>query len=280
MRLHRVLLIAWWPLALAGCLTTSNQAKWFNPSPLLRPTADENSALIQYVMIERTAGTDEINRRAWDRVDEQNLSFETRSLLEAAGLRVGIADETAAGALRKLIDDPRTAAGHRARTFALDRPATLNLTEMRPQTEFVVPIAEGRTTTFAKPQAVLGFDVTVRDGGDGKTLVRLLPRVRYQDSSQIVTSDLADRGTSTETFPAAGFEITISASDYLVIGTDDYWPGTFGHTALTGDSDGRTVQRILVIKAGLSKATRANPLPSTPGQKSISLPLVTQANLR
>src|SRR5215470_7424306 len=82
MRLARVLCIALVPFAVAGCLSEGTRARLFNSPPLLGTGNDPDNAQIQYVIIERRAGTEEINRRAWDRVDEQILSFETRAVLD------------------------------------------------------------------------------------------------------------------------------------------------------------------------------------------------------
>src|SRR4051812_7241770 len=103
MRFLRVVLIVSLPAVLAGCFSDGSRSHWLNPLPLLRSTADEDSALVQYVIVERTEGTEEINRRAWDRVDEQILSFETRTMLEEAGLRVGTTSESLPGVMRKLV---------------------------------------------------------------------------------------------------------------------------------------------------------------------------------
>jgi hypothetical protein len=238
--------------SVAGCFSTGSQSNRSSPFPLVGTGAEPDTAIIQYVIVERTFGTDEINRRVWDRVDEQVLPYEIRSVHEAAGLRVGIANETAPGVLRKLIDDPRTAWGHRARTFALDRPAPLTVTGNLDRAEFAAPAANGGRTKFARTNVVLGFEMTVRRASEGKVLVKLVPRARYQDPSQILPTDIADRGLGTDTFPAAGFEIALSTSAYLVVGTDSYWEGTFGHAAFTERTEDRRVQRLLVIRAGRS----------------------------
>src|SRR6478672_2678476 len=99
MRLARVLSVGLLPVALAGCLHDEDRPHWMNRISLLQPPLAEDAASIEYVLVERTAGGEEINRRVWDRIDEQILPFETRTVLEEAGLRVGIASESAPGPL-------------------------------------------------------------------------------------------------------------------------------------------------------------------------------------
>jgi hypothetical protein len=235
-------------IALVGCLSSTSQVGRFDP---LAPIGGEpDAAIIQYVIVERNLGSEDINRRAWDRVDEQVLPYETRMVLEAAGLRVGTASETAPGALRKLIDDPRTAWGHRARTFPLDRPAPLTVSGTLERAEFTAPTAEDARAKFARTGVALGFDMTLRNSADGRAIVKLVPRARYQDPSHILPVDIEDRGLGTDTFPAAAFEIALSPSQYLIVGTDSYWRGTFGYTAFTESSEDRAVQRLLVVRAG------------------------------
>src|SRR5262245_33428723 len=170
MRLVRLLLLGLTPVALAGCLHEADRPAWMNRLPLLRGTPDPDSALIQYVIVERTASGDEINRRVWDRIDEQLFPFETRTVLEAAGLRVGTVSESTPGPLRKMIEDPRTDWGHRVRSFALDKPAPLFVSGAIPRAAFTLPGLDGRPTSFGRDQVALGFDMTVRDGPDNKVV--------------------------------------------------------------------------------------------------------------
>jgi hypothetical protein len=278
MRIVRAVMIAAIPIALVGCLSDGNRPRWLDPIPLLGGTTDPDTALLQYVIIERTAGTDDINRRAWDRVDEQVLSYETRSALEAAGLRAGTTTESAPGVLRKLIDDPRTSWGHRARTFALDKPAPLPVSGIIERAEFSMPTANGGTIPFNREGAVLGFDITVRRGNDGKVLCKVVPRAKYHDPSQILPADAGDRGLSTQNFPAAGFELALLPSEFIVIGTDSYWEGSFGHAAFISEKDERQAQRMLVLKAMRSKADGQSPLVIPDSDEQVEAPpLAVQA---
>jgi hypothetical protein len=268
MRLARAVLFALVPIVLAGCFTQASRSRSINPFPLLGGGQDPDSALVKYVVIERKAGSEEINRQAWARVDEQILPFETRKALEQAGLRVGVTGESAPGELRRLIDEPRTKWGHRVRTFGLDSPAPLILSTNLPHVEFSLPGPNGEKVPFVKDGVVLGFDITVRDGKDGKMVVKFVPRARFSDPTQLMPADIADRGLGTQTFPAAGVEIAIAPNEYLVIGTDNFWRGTFGHATFTDVNEDRPVQRMLVLSAfrnrasGLPEGEDAPPLAS------------------
>jgi hypothetical protein len=278
MRLARVLCTAFIPIALAGCLHEADRPSWLNKVPFLG-LGDADTAYLEYVVIERSGGGEDINRRVWDRIDEQIFPFEARTLLEDTGLRVGIAGESMPGPLRKMIEDPRTDRAHRGRSFALDKPVPMMLTGQLPRTEFSVPAADGSSTMFKREMASLGFDVTIRDAADGKSLVRLVPRARYRDPSRLLPTDLEDREQATELFPSAGFEIALGASDYLVVGTDWYWTDTFGSAALVDEKDGRPIQRLLVLRASRNKAKGdINHLSGEP-ERAAAPPLATQASL-
>jgi hypothetical protein len=278
MRLARLLLIGLVPLGLVGCLHEADRPAWMKRLPLLRSTPDPDTATLEYVLIERPVGGDEINRKVWDRIDEQIVPFETRTVLDDAGLRVGIANESTPGPLRKMIDDPRTGRGHRFRTFSLDKPAPLLVSGALPRAEFTLPTADGRSTKFIREQAALGFEFTIRDAPDGKVQVKLVPHAKFRDAGQLIPGASGEREQGTESFPAASFEVVLSASEYLVIGTDSYRGGTFGHSALIGPKDERQIQRLLVLWATRStpEPDGQHPLPDKVGQATTP-PLAIQA---
>ena len=271
MRLARWLVIGLLPLGLAGCLHEADRPTWMNRIPLLRNAPEPGTASLEYVLIERPAGGEEINRQVWNRIDELIVPFETRLVLEATGLRVGIASESTPGPLRKLIDEPRTGRGHRYRTFPLDKPAPLLVSGPVPHATFPIPSGEDGTSRFVRDDAALGFEVTVRDGPDGKVQVKLVPHARFRDAGHLLPTG-GERNVGTETFPAAGFEIALGPTEYLVIGTDYLREGTFGHAALTGQVEERTVQRLLVLRAG---QTKAEPAAST--TQATAAPIASQA---
>lgn len=275
MRLARPLLIALLPAALAGCLHEADRPPWLDPFPLFGSLPEGDAAAVEYVLVERTAG-EEINRRVWDRIDEQVLPFETRAILEEAGLRVGIASESAPGPLRKMIEDPRTHRGHRGRFFALDKATPLALDGFRPRAEFEIPALEGGKTSFARDTVSLGFEITVRDAGDGKVVIHLVPNARYRDPNHLLPAEGVIRGEATETFPGAAFDVTMAPTEYLVIGTDWYWDGTFGHLAFTGQKGDRDVQRILVLRGTRTKADA----PAASGNATEAPPLASQTAAR
>src|SRR5262249_28569890 len=209
MRLVGGFLVGIAALVLAGCFRTGGGVTHSSSQyQLLHPTTDTDTAYLEYVVIERTEGGEEINRRAWDRVDEQMLPFETRRVLESAGLRVGVTSDTAPGPLRRLIEDPRTNRGHRGRTFALEKPAELHVSGALERAAFPIPGAADGPARFARPFVQLGFDLTVRDAADGRALVQLVPWARYRDRALLLPNDPdGRRDQTTETFPGAAFDV-------------------------------------------------------------------------
>jgi hypothetical protein len=251
MRRARRWLVALLVVGLAGCFSTREQrARWADPFDLFAPGRDTDSASVHYVIIERPVG-EEINRRVWDQVDEQIVPFETRTALEAAGLRVGRVGGTMPALLRRLVDNPRSRGGLRGRYFALDKPVPLATTDRLPTVDFPVADAEGNVSRFTKEKATLGFDVTVREAKAGETgavVLKVVPHARFRDPTRLLVGELSDGDIATELFPAAGIE--------LVIGTDSYREDTFGHAALVGEKDGEPAQRLIVLWAGLAKSPK------------------------
>src|SRR5262249_61028642 len=111
----------------------------------------------------------------------------------------------APGPLRKLIEDPRTVRGPRHRTFPIDKPAPLFLTDPLPRAEFALCAADGSPAFFARESVALGFEITVRDAPEGKVQVRLVPRARYREPSRLLPPGLGERDPATQTLPAARF---------------------------------------------------------------------------
>jgi hypothetical protein len=277
MRLVRLFLVGLVPVGLIGCVHEADRPAWMNRIPLLRATPEPDSALLAYVIVERTAGGDDVNRKVWDRIDEQLFPFETRTVLEDAGLRVGTASESTPGPLRKMIEDPRTGGGHRGRTFALDKPAPLFVSGAVPRATFALPAADGHRINFNRTEVALGFEVTVRDAPDGKVFIKLVPHAKYREPNQLVPTEGLERDQGLESFPAAGFEVALSPTEYLVVGTDSHRDGTFGHAALTGPKDDRVVQRLLVLRAGRTRPEHSAPTNSD--SQAVAPPLVTQATM-
>lgn len=136
--------------------------------------------------------------------------------------------------------------------------------------EVIVLLYENPTIVF------LGFELTVRDGPDGKMLVKLVPHARFREANYLLPSETGERAVGTDHFPAAGFEVALSPSEFLVIGTDSYREGTLGHATLTGQEDDRAVQRLLVLRAGRTKGEREGQFPDRDSQ-AVAPPIASQA---
>lgn len=280
MRLARALCAAFLPLVVAGCLSDreSIAARWRDRLPLFRSAPDADTAFVEYVVAERAAGGDDVNRRVWDRIDEQGVPYETRAILEENGLRAGTIGGSTPGPLRGMIDDPRTSRGHRFRSFPLDKPAPLMVAGPLSRAEFALAGSQG-PMAFAHDQINLGFELIVREAPDGKVIVKFVPQARFREPMQLLPSVTGERDQGSESFPAAGFEIALSPNEYLVVGTDVFRPDTFGYAAFTDVKDGRPVQRLLVLRAGLTKADRGSPGFLGSDDRAGAAPLATQAGI-
>ena len=254
-------------------------ARWRDRLPLFRSAPDADTAFAEYVLVERPVGNEDINRHVWDRIDEQVIPYETRAALEEIGLRVGTIGGSTPGPLRGMIDDPRTGRGHRFRSFALDKPAPLLLNGPQ-RVEFATTSADGGPTRFARDQVHLGFEVSVRESADGKVLVKFVPQARFREALQLLPSISGERDQGSESFPVGSFEIALAPNEYLVIGTDVLKPGTFGHSTFTELKEERGVQRLLVLRAGLTRADRSEEKGLLGGNgKPTVAPLAAQAGI-
>lgn len=266
---------------LAGCLTAdSMRNRWLDRFQIFRPQLDSDSAFVEYVVIERPPGDEVVNRRVWDRIDEQVLAFEVRSVVEENGLRVGTISGSTPGPLRSLIEDPRNDAGHRFRTFHADKPISLPIGSVLPKAELTFAAGEHPPVRFSREQAQLGFQFSLRAGKEGGIVLKCVPEAKYRDLKPFSTDLTIDRETTTEQFGDGAFEINLGPSEYLVIGTDVYREKTFGHNAFVGESHEKPVQRLLVLRAGQGRSERLVP-PLLNGKEDAAgaPPLASQASV-
>lgn len=246
---------------LAGCFTAdSMRNRWLDRFQLFRPQVDADSAFVEYVIIERSPGEEVINRRVWDRIDEQVLPFEIRSLVEENGLRVGTISGSTPGPLRALIEDPRNENSHRFRTFHADKPISILTGPLLPNLDVSFYAGEHPPVKFAREQVQLGFQFSLQNGKDGGVLIKCVPEGKYRDPKPFVTDLSVDREFSIEQFTDGAFEVNLGPTEYLVIGSDVYRDKTFGYSAFVGPNKAeKPVQRLLVIRAGQGKAERMVP---------------------
>lgn len=285
MRLARLTWLAYLPLfsCLVGCMGEgTTRARLFDGLPFLDTKPASESAYLEYVLIDRPAGRDDINRRVWDRVDEQVLNADIRSTLEDNGLRIGTISETMPGILRGMVDDPRTNRGHRFRSFQADKSVALYITPVNKPIDFTMPNGEREPIKFQRDQALLGFEISVKELPDHKVHVKLVPMTKYHDANLFVPQQGELREQATELFPAGTIELTVPQGEYIVIGTEFYKDKTFGKMAFVGESATleRTAQRVLVLRAGLNKADRVAPqLLNGKDDPTGTLPIASQASL-
>jgi hypothetical protein len=270
---------------LTGCLGWgTSRAQLFDRLPFLNPNPPTDSAFIEYVLIDRPAGREDINRQLWERVDEQVLNADIRYVLEENGLRVGTISDAMPGPLRSMFDDPRTTRGHRYRSFAAEKSATLYITPEPKHVAFTMHNGSSEPIKFAREQAQLGFEISVKELPDNRIHVKLVPVAKYHDPSQFIPTAKSGgiREQANESFPTGIIEVTLSATEYIVIGTEFYSQNTFGNVTFVGDSSTleRAAQRVLVLRAGLTKAERSAPkMLNGKDDPSGTLPIASQASV-
>jgi hypothetical protein len=278
-RLSALFIVGCLPL-FTGCFTAdAMKGRWMDRFQLFRSTPDD-TAFVEYVLIERRAGDETINRRVWDRVDETVLPFESRSILEENGLRIGTISGSTPGPMRSLIEDPRTDKGHRFRSFQADKPISLAVSEMIPKTDFTFTAGNHPPVKFQHETVQLGFQLSISEGKNGNLVVKCTPEGKYRDLKPFNTDLSTDREFTTEQFVDGTFEISLNSTEYLVIGTDSYREHTLGYAAFINQGNNQPMQRMLVIRAGRNKSERqAPPLMNGEADDAGPLPLASQASV-
>jgi hypothetical protein len=247
-------------MLLAGCTyDRGSQTRWYDKFNLLGGPGPE-TAFIEYVVIDRPFGSDDINSRIWDRIDEHVIPYETRDLLSSNGFRVGTVSTTTPGTLRTMIDAPHSSIGHRFKSFAAEKTVSLKFNPLS-KAEFVAINESGQSTEFQPVDAKFGFQVTIVPA-DGKSLVKFVPEMTHKDKSKYAPPGGAGIGWTdeiTETFPRAAFEVPIGEGEYIVIGTDAARRGTLGLTTFSQTEGSTQSQKLIVLRVGKTGTDKPKP---------------------
>ncbi|MEO2089190.1 MAG: hypothetical protein ABGY75_06800 [Gemmataceae bacterium] len=211
-------------------------------------------------LIEQPHGHDYLTRGLWaDAVDP--LPPELSARLAANGLRVGVISGSVPDELENL---GRTAAiSPMLRTVQVDQPKTV---PVNGPIESVTVLVRAEPTSTPQPKQFerveCGVMVTSTPTADGRVRLRCEPRMQHGSRRPYFqpTADGFDREDRrpTEEFPALAWEVMLSASDVLVVGStaepDDDALGAAFFLARTPD---RWRQRVFTLQATSTAPTPA-----------------------
>lgn len=229
----------------SGCLST-----WF---PAKVPTTRSNSPLssdpyngsdvliIDYWMIERLAGSAEIDREAWQTADESVVESDRRTKLERAGFRCGTVGGLLSVSLQELLSRPKSIIAQRQKRLPIRGEFALPIQRF--------PAASATPTQPDESEAILTLSGEHLDGGNVR--LKLKTHVQTTKASDLEGSNVgwlaAQKKEAVEGVPLE-WTVDLSPNQFLLLGTRYSAADTTGHRFFLGATDDTRVQRMMAIR--------------------------------
>ena len=282
MRHGRVLLLALTAATLAGCAGDGplTSVSWLRRPRSFQP-ADSEAVQMEVALVEVSAGDRFVNTGLWTFVDEQIIAPEKKEVLENSGFRVGQAGVALPDELRELLESERSCPSARRITLHSGGPG--KLLELGPplaRCRFELPQGE-KTTVAELEKGQCGLLVTPTLTEDGGTRLSFTPQVKHASRSLIPWRPKADLSgwmrqgqEAVESYPALGWEVTLTPGQYALVGARWDRPGSLGHVSFIRINEAAPVQRLLVIRTARPAVADFGPASGT----SRPPPLALQVN--
>lgn len=226
---------------------------------------------VESVLFERPLGDPLINGDIWGR-DSGGLSPQTRVLLEENGLRVAVLGGNLPPEFLRMLESGDGAVSPQGYTFGNRTEIVVPTVGPLATCEFCVRTELGGERETKKLKTVHGgFRIQPRTANDGRVKLTLEPQVQHGERQDFIRPASDTTGFTFqselphERYESLGFEVSLGAGEYLLIG----WPAadegdsrTLGSTLFCVDGKGEPRQRVLVLRAGSRGAAPAvaNPL--------------------
>ncbi|MBI2804128.1 MAG: hypothetical protein HYX68_03990 [Planctomycetes bacterium] len=242
------------PGTLSGCFTgeASQRASWLKK--FQQQATPPDHAILEIALLERPIGDALINDRIWKETDEFIVDDpERRRAIEENGLRLGQLVGAPPREFQQMLLSKRCCVNSQARIFPAGKAVPIWLGAGVPHTFFDFVIGN-RRQEVSFDQARFGLEVTATFTKDGRTRLTFTPQV--ENGEQLLPFQ-ADPENSTwklriekasKKYPELGWEATLGANQYLVVGARLERDRTLGPTAFVQLDGVSGVQRLLVIR--------------------------------
>jgi hypothetical protein len=243
----------------------------------LAPLASSDGLVVDSVLLERPAGDPFLDRDLWAAVLPVGPP-EKRALLSENGLRAGVLGGAVPTRLLTLLESESDTVDPSTRTFNVRKDAVIpTAVPADPCRYSVLPDLAGKPVPVELTQARCGIFVRPQQTLDGRVRLFCEPQVQHgvrqewlrptEDGTRFVKRE----EVPLERYPELGFEVTLGAGDYLLIGWPTERPDVLGSALFAVEANGRPRQRVLVIRA------RPMVLPGPHDLKPITSPLALPA---
>lgn len=246
-------------LSALGCMTLprgAGSSEWLEELGMFGgQSTPVNKIFLQTTLIDQPAGDPYLTRDLWQSLTRP-LAPEHGALLAENGVRVGLIDGNPPPEFLRLVTSEQHTLRPMQSTCTPGDAKVIPVNGPLDQVSFGV-LAEIGTTpmTFDLPGAECGFAITPKPAADGQVQLHIEPRVQHGQKQGWLrpTADgtgFAWRdGKPAESFGKLAWDVTVTPSDYLVIGSTERPVGTLGSAFFLNDANGLSRMRVLVIRA-------------------------------
>lgn len=260
MRQGTALFLGVWAALTAGCVTAQPvraPAAWVQRLRPFQAAPRPDLVIMEVVLLERPVGDPYINQELWGLADEQVVPLECKALLEDNGLRVGQLGGIPPARLQTLLTSEKSCANPRRLQLRAGSERTLSMGPVITRCTFDLR-QEGDPETVELHQAECDLTVVPTPLEDGRVRLHFTPQIRH-GTSALVFKPAPDQAGGIEwalreqqpreDYAALGWDVTLGASAYIIIGARFDRPGTLGHRTFVRPEESVPVQRLLVLRA-------------------------------
>jgi hypothetical protein len=242
------------PLALlliCGCVLPGTRPDGETTS--LKPAAGPlgaDAVGLEVSVLEVPVGDRYVNGGLWEAIDEQVVALEHKAAIDDNGFRVGLVGGVRPTEFDELLRSPRSNPGGHWYQMRAGHAKVVTLGGPRPVCEFrlVADGQPGQVRTIEKARCALQITPTLT--ADGAVKLAFLPQVQHGSRPVWLAPIVGDEpAIPADAFPAVGWEVTVAAGEFIVVGAQFDKSDTLGHACFV-DTDGvKPVQRLLAIRA-------------------------------
>jgi len=242
-------------LLASGCATIdeprqANTSFFDRLHPAQDPQHDDLIAL-EMALIERPIYDAYLDKDLWSVVDERLGSLASRSALQANGFKVGELGGVAPAEFMRMLTSNRSCINPRSITLRSGGSTKLVLGPALEHSRFdLVQDTSVRPTDFDKVQYELMVSATLTN--DGRTCLKCTPQARHGEETTtfhpVPGGWLPRQEQQLEIFSGLTWEITVSPSQFVVVGGQMDMPESLGHECFIRAGETPPVRRLLVMR--------------------------------
>ncbi|MCI0703353.1 MAG: hypothetical protein L0241_19920 [Planctomycetia bacterium] len=254
-------------LSAAGCLFRSDRPAGTSTANALAPIQPTEGVYVESVILERPVGDPFLDRDLWKDTLPVG-SPETLALFAENGLRVGVLAGSLPPRFQALLESETEALNGRGMTFAMRKDEVLPTSGPSERCEFaVLTVLSEKRTKVSFTQARCGILVRPEALPDGRVKVWCEPQIQHGERqdwlrpSADVTGLVRHSEIPLARYPMVAFETQLGRTECLVIGWQADQRDTLGEALFAVEANGQPRQRVLVIRARLSKPDSITDLP-------------------